>query len=395
MSSPRSPHAGPALLSHGFRPFFLLASSFATLAVPAWMLAWTGRLELAGPFVPTDWHIHEMIYGFGGAVVAGFLFTAVPNWTGRMPVRGWPLAALGGLWALGRVAVAGGLPLGAGGVAVVDVGFLAVVAAMILREIVAGRNWRNLMVLIPVTVLLAGNAAFHAEAMREGSADLGRRLGIGVMVFLILLIGGRIIPSFTRNWLAKRGAERMPVPTNRFDMACLIVSAVALLAWAVVPGPVTGAGLAVAGVAQAVRMARWRGGVTWRSPLLVMLHVAFAFAPLGLVATGAAEWGWWPLALGLHLWGVGAIGGMTLAVMMRATMGHTGRELVAGPWLSAAFGAVVVAAALRSVWPEAEVAGVTGLDLAAALWTVAFGSFVLKAGPWLVGPSAGRRTVNP
>ncbi|TNC73283.1 NnrS family protein [Rubellimicrobium roseum] len=392
--SGRPPYEGPALLSYGFRPFFLLSALFAVAVMPAWMLVRDGTLALGGPFNPVDWHIHEMIWGYTGAVVAGFLFTAVPNWTGRMPTRGWPLAALAGLWVGGRLAVAGLLPLPPLGVRAVDGAFLLAVGAMILREIVAGRNWRNMMVLGPVLILWASNLLFHWETMRDGAADAGRRLGFAVIVFLIMLIGGRIIPSFTRNWLAKRGEARLPVPFNRFDGASLALGAASLLGWSALPGRATGGMLVAAGLLHVMRLSRWQGWATWRSPLLLMLHVAYGFVPLGLVATGLAGWDLLPLAAGLHLLGVGAIGGMTLAVMMRATMGHTGRDLVAGPWLAGAFATMVVAAVLRAGLPEATLAGVSGLTLAAALWTVGFGIFVLKAGPWLVQPQAARRAPN-
>ncbi|TNC43201.1 NnrS family protein [Rubellimicrobium rubrum] len=389
--SNRASYSGPALLSMGFRTFFLLSALFALAVVPVWVLAWHGRLTLGGPFIATDWHIHEMIWGYTGAVIAGFLFTAVPNWTGRMPTRGWPLGALAGVWVLGRLAVAGLLGLAPLGVLAVDAAFLLAVAAMILREIVAGRNWRNLMVLGPVLVFLAANVVFHVEAMQTGTSDIGRRLGLAVVVFLITLIGGRIIPSFTRNWLAKQGAARMPVPVNRFDGVCLGAGALSLLAWSCHPGAATGTGLVLAGLLQALRLSRWRGQATWRSPLLVMLHVAYGFVPLGLVATGLAGWNLLPLAAGLHLLGVGAIGGMTLAVMMRATMGHTGRDLVAGPWLTAAFVTLVAATALRAGLPEATILGLSGLTWAAALWTGAFGAFTLQVGPWLLLPQMTRK----
>lgn len=390
----RVAYEGPAVLSMGFRPFFLAAALFASLAVPVWVLAWGGHLELGGPFVPTDWHIHEMVWGFGAAAIAGFLFTAVPNWTGRMPTQGWPLLVLLGLWLLGRLAVGGLLGLPPLGVLAVDAAFLLTVAAMIGREIVAGRNWRNLMVLGPVTLLLAGNVAFHLEAMVAGSADVGRRLGIGVVVFLITLIGGRIIPSFTRNWLAQRGAERLPVPANRFDMICLLGGAAALLLWSLWPGTVAGTALVAAGGLHAVRLARWRGWDTRRSAILLMLHVAYAFVPLGLVFVGLSEWGMVAPAVGMHLLGVGAMGGMILAVMMRATMGHTGRELAAGPWLAGAFGLVVAAAGVRAGLADVEVLGVSGLTGAAVLWALAFAAFAARVGPWLLQPRVAARRPN-
>lgn len=379
----------------GFRPFFLASALWAILAVPAWVLAWNGQLAIGGPFIPTDWHIHEMVWGFGAATVAGFLFTAVPNWTGRMPTQGWPLLMLLSLWVLGRIAVAGLLRLPPLGVLAADSAFLLAVAAMIGREIVAGRNWRNLVVLGPVTVLLLANVTFHLESMALGTAEIGRRLGLAVVIFLITLIGGRIIPSFTRNWLVKRGDARLPAPVGRFDGLTLAAGGLSLLAWSLWPGAFSGALLAVAGVLHGLRLARWRGLATRRSAILAMLHVAYAFVPLGLVATGLAGWGLLPLAVGMHLFGIGAMGGMVVAVMLRATMGHTGRDLVAGPWLVAAFGLVVAAAGLRAGLAEVSLLGATGLTWAAMFWTGAFGLFVLRAGPWLLKPRVAARQPNP
>ena len=290
--SRRDPYSGPALFSYGFRPFFLAASLFALAVVPVWLAVWQGRLTLAGPFQPVDWHVHEMLFGYAAAVIAGFLFTAIPNWTGRMPTRGWPLMALVALWLAGRLAVAGLLPLRPLAVMALDGAFLLAIVAMAAREIAAGRNWRNLMVVAPATLFLAANLVFHAEAMRAGSADVGRRLGIAVVVFLITLIGGRIIPSFTRNWLVQRAAPRLPVPFGRFDGLCLASGALALLAWTARPdGAPTALVLALAGLLHLARLGRWRGAATWPSPLLLMLHVAYLFVPLGLLCTAAAAAG--------------------------------------------------------------------------------------------------------
>jgi uncharacterized protein involved in response to NO len=392
--APRRAYEGPAALSMGFRPFFLASALWAVLAVPLWLLVWGGRLEIGGPFGPVDWHIHEMVWGFGAAAIAGFLFTAVPNWTGRMPTQGWPLLALLGVWVLGRLGVAGALGLGPLGVAAVDCAFLLAVAGMIGREIVAGRNWRNLVVLGPVTLLLAGNVLFHWEAWAGGTADVGRRLGLGVVVFLITLIGGRIIPSFTRNWLVQRGESRLPAPVGRFDMLCLLAGGAALLLWSLWPGRVAGAGLVVAGALHLVRLSRWRGVATGRSALLLMLHVAYGFVPVGMIVTGLSGWEVVAPAAGLHLLGVGAMGGMVLAVMMRATMGHTGRELAAGPWLAAAFGGVVAAAVARAGLSQLELLGVPGLTWAGTLWVLAFGVFALRVGPWLLAPRVAGRKAN-
>ena len=381
----RPPYGGPALFSYGFRPLFLAAGLFAVLALPLWMAVWSGQVTLSGPFSPMDWHIHEMLFGYTSAVIAGFLFTAIPNWTGRMPTRGWPLIALAALWVLGRLAVAFvPWPLA---VMAVDCAFLAAIGAMVVTEIVAGRNWRNLMVVLPVLAYLAANITFHLEAHMQGSAEIGRRLGFAMVALLISLIGGRIIPSFTRNWLAKQGPGPMPVPFGRFDAACLAVSLAALLAWVAAPeGALAGAGLLLAGGLQAVRLARWRGLRVWRSPLLAMLHLAFAFIPAGLAALGLASLGVWPAVTGFHLLGIGGIGGMTLAVMIRASLGHTGRALVAGRALTMAFCSVALAAVVRVAVPHGP-----GLWLAAALWTAGFGLFILHFAPVLTLPNPARR----
>nr|AAL17876.1 NnrS [Cereibacter sphaeroides] len=384
-------YTGPALLSYGFRPFFLLSALFAAGAVPVWLAVWSGRIGLAGPFSPIDWHIHEMLFGYTSAVIAGFLFTAIPNWTGRMPRRGLPLAALAALWIAGRFAVAGAFGTDPLLVLVIDAGFLLAVTLMAVIEIAAGKNWKNLMVVGPVGLYLAANVLFHLEAMQQGESDIGRPLGFATVTFLIMLIGGRIIPSFTRNWLAKGGPGPLPVPFGRFDGASLLVAVGALLCWTLAPDAIlTAALLALAAALHVVRLVRWRGHLVWRSPLLLMLHVAYGFLPLGLAATAAAAVGWASAPAGLHLLGIGAIGGMTLAVMMRASLGHTGRPLEAGRALSAGFACIVAAAAARTVLAATDIGGIDGYSLAAAFWTMGFAIYVGRIGPCLLRPSLGR-----
>lgn len=392
LNSIRPQYTGPALFSYGFRPMFLAAGLWAVLVVPLWMFAWSGTVVLGGPFSALDWHIHELLFGYTGVAIAGFLFTAIPNWTGRMPVRGWPLMMLAALWVVGRLAVAGALGIGPVAVMLVDSAFMAAIAAMVTIEIVAGRNWSNLKVVVPVLLYLAANIIFHIEAMTAGSADVGRRLGFAMVVLLILLIGGRIIPSFTRNWLVKHasGPGALPVPFGRFDAVSLGATLLALLVWVVWPMSLsTGLLLVMAGVGQGIRMLRWHGWRVWSSGLVVMLHVAFAFVPAGLVALGLASWDLVSVAAGFHLLGIGGVGGMTLAVMMRASLGHTGRALRAGPALMLAFACVALAAVFRVTFPHPE-----GLWIAAALWAAAFAIFVWRFVPVLSLPNPARRQPN-
>ena len=371
-------YEGPALLSYGFRPFFLFGSLYAGLTILAWLPMFYGELELSTAFTPRDWHIHEMLYGYLSAVITGFLLTAVPNWTGRMPLQGRPLFVLVLVWAVGRIAVTVSARIGWEAAAAIDNAFLLLVGAAMAREIIKGRNWRNLKVLIALGILVTGNIVFHVEAHLLETAEYGIRLGIAATMMLIMLIGGRIIPSFTRNWLARENPGRLPAPFGRFDMVSMIIAGVALLAWIAAPGwRATGAALIAAGVLHAVRLARWAGERTWRDRLVLVLHVAYAFVPLGFGLTGLASLGLLSSAAGIHAWTAGAMGVMTLAVMSRASLGHTGRALVAsatvqGLYLLLVVGALArVCAAIHPGWSDAL------LHLSGLSWSGAFLGFAL------------------
>jgi len=371
-------YKGPALLSYGFRPFFLFGSLYAGLAILAWLPMFYGELELSTAFAPRDWHIHEMLYGYLPAVITGFLLTAVPNWTGRMPLQGRPLLVLVLAWAAGRVAVTTSAWIGWEAAAVIDNAFLLLVAAAMGREIIKGKNWRNLKVLIALGVLLAGNILFHVEAHVLGATEYGIRFGIAATMMLIMLIGGRIIPSFTRNWLARENPGRLPAPTGRFDVVSMIAAGVALLAWIAAPGwSVTGATLIAAGVLQAVRLGRWAGERTWRDRLVLILHVAYTFVPLGFILVGLAALGLLPVSAGIHAWTGGAMGIMTLAVMSRASLGHTGRALVATASMQGLY-LLLVGAALARVCAAIHPAwsGML-LPVAGGAWAAAFVGFAL------------------
>lgn len=389
MAIPRTrPGNYPALLSYGFRPFFFLGSLYAGLAILLWLPLFYGSLETSSLFAPVDWHIHEMLFGYLAAVMTGFLLTAIPNWTGRLPVQGMPLLALVLLWLAGRVAVLFSGEIGWLAAGAIDCAFLLAVAAAAATEIVAGRNWRNLKVLIPVTLLFAANVVFHAEAHFYGISDIGRRAGIGAAILLITIIGGRIIPSFTRNWLVRENPGRLPVPFNRFDAVAIGLSALALAAWAFFPERAeTGLALLVAALANAIRLGRWAGERTLRDPLVLILHVAYVFVPLGFLLTGLAAL--YPATLspaaGIHAFSVGAIGAMTLAVMVRATLGHTGRALRARKAGCFVFAAIVIAAVVRIV-AALGVPGDWPIHLAACAWAAAFLGFSVLYGPMIMRP---------
>jgi uncharacterized protein involved in response to NO len=371
-------YTGPALLSYGFRPFFLFGSLYAGLAILAWLPLFHGELELSTAFAPRDWHIHEMLYGYLPAVITGFLLTAVPNWTGRMPLQGRPLLVLFLAWVAGRIAVTTSEWIGWEAAAAIDNAFLLLVAAAMGREIVKGRNWRNLKVLIALGVLTVGNIVFHIEAYALGAADYGIRFGIAATIMLIMLIGGRIIPSFTRNWLVRENPGRLPVPFGPLDMVTLVCAGSALLAWVAAPDwQVTGAALIGSGLLQAARLARWAGDRTLRDRLVLVLHVAYAFVPLGFVLVGMASFDLLPASAGIHAWTGGAIGAMTLAVMSRSSLGHTGRALVATWPTQAVYGLVIVSALARVCAALEPQWSLALLHVAGIAWTGAFVGFSL------------------
>lgn len=388
---------GPAILTYGFRPFFFGAAVWAVLAMVLWVPMLSGHVTLPTAFDPVSWHAHEFLYGYLSAVVAGFLLTAVPNWTGRLPIVGWWLGALTLVWLAGRLAVAFSAGLPAGLVAAVDLSFAVLLALAIAREIVAGRNWRNLIVLGMLAVFTAGNALFHWEAAQGAYAaqGAGLRLGLGAAIMMIAVIGGRTVPSFTRNWLVKQHSASLPAPPmQRFDKLALAVLLAALLLWVALPlHGLTGGALGLAGGMHAVRLARWTGHRTLAEPLVTVLHAGYAFVPLGALVLAAEILapGTFGTAGAMHLWMAGAIGLMTLAVMTRATLGHTGQTLTAGAGTVAIYAALILSVLARvaaGLWP-----GLSGPlhTVAGIAWIAAFGGFAVVYGPLLLRLPAAKR----
>lgn len=374
--STRSP-----ILRQGFRLFFPAAGVWALAAVAIWLAAFQGLVSIPTAFGPVAWHAHEMIFGFVPAAIAGFLLTAMPNWTGRRPIQGRPLAILFTLWLAGRAAVGSSALIGAGTAAVLDLAFLATLFGTALREIVAGRNWRNLPITVFLAALFAANVLTHLQAIGvSATGAVGQRLGIAVVVILISLIGGRIIPNFTRNWLRLRGATRMPAEHGALDNASIAILIAALLAWVAAPhSPVSGIGLTLAAALALLRLARWQGCRTLSEPLLWSLHVGYAWVPAGLFLLGASFFVPRLSAnIGVHALTAGAIGSMTLAVMTRATLGHSGRALTADRWTAAIYVFVAAAAVLRIAAPILAESYLPLLWASAAAWIAAFGIFAIR-----------------
>ncbi len=373
----RRQYTGPAFLKEGFRPLFMAAGIWAALAVPVWVAVWTGAISYHGVFPPQVWHIHEMMFGFIAAAVGGFILTAVPNWTGRLPVRGLPLAGLALLWLAGRLAVWFSSAIGPVAAGAIDLLYLAALVVCVARELFAGRNWKNTPVLAALALLAVANGLFHLDA--AGIAETGGiaiRLSIAVMVLLVALIGGRVVPSFTRNWFAKNGGPEIASPMAGFDRAVLLVTVIALIGW-VAQGEASdiGAALAIAGLLNLARLARWCGWKTTGEGLVTILHVGYLWLSIGLTLLGVSMLhDAMTTAAALHMLTLGAMGTMTLAVMTRAILGHTGHDLHAGPATIAIYIAVTVAMIFRVAY--GFIPGIGLIWASTTFWTAAFVLFV-------------------
>ena len=376
-----SPSLGQTLLSGGFRLFFPASALVASLAIAFWVPWYLGFIDIASALPPVAWHQHELLFGFVPGVVAGFLLTAVPNWTGRPAIAGKPLLFLFLLWLLGRVAIALSGWTGLVFAIPMALAFLPVFTLMIGRELAAAGNRRNYKMLVILIILGLAQALFHLELLHFGEVLVATRLALSTIILMICLVAGRIVPAFTGNWLKSNNPGQLPISFSRFDAAVIVLSLIALLGWVwqaratfEMARPL-GALMIVAGMAHLARQARWCPARTLREPLLWILHLGYLFVPTGFLLTGMA------LILddpslstaGIHAWTAGAIGTMTLAVMTRATRGHTGQMLQA-PWTTTWIIYIPIllsallrlASALMPAWAPAL------LQLSGIFWLAAF-----------------------
>lgn len=383
--------AAHPFLRGGFRPFFFGAATWAVIAITLWLCELAGKIDLPSRFDGVAWHRHEMLFGFVGAAVAGFLLTAIPNWTGRLPIAGKPLLSLFGLWALARLGVLFSSRIGLWPAAIFDVGLFVSLALLAAREVIASKN-RNVPIVGLVLLFGIADAADYAGQAGLISSDLGWRGAIALMIVMISLIGGRIIPSFTRNWMAKRGVTSgLPTQPQRLDLLVIASTAVALLFWLAFPDErLTGVMLILASAAQTLRLSRWGGFRTTSDPLVLVLHLGYVWIPIGLLLLGLSVAGLdIPASAGIHALTAGAMTTMILAVMSRASLGHTGRELKASPMTIAAYGSVTVGALVRVLTSLGIGPYAIMLDVAGAFWGVALLLFVIVYRPILWGPRLG------
>lgn len=396
-TSATSHRAPPAFLSLGFRPFFLIGALFAAVMIALWVPWFLGLISVPSAFPPAAWHAHELLFGFMPAIIAGFLLTAVPNWTGRPPVRGAPLLALVALWLAGRIAIAVSTHLDPGWTAALSVAFPIALALVVGRDIIAADNRRNLKVVAVLLGLAAADALFHYEIWQFGRTKFAHTLAVALALLLLMIVAGRIIPLFTSNWLMKnRPGGALPATFGTFDMAAMILSGTALLGWVSLPllddgpwaRPVVGTALIASGVANFVRQARWTPHRTFAEPLLAILHVAYVFVGVGFVLSGLGVlWDDYDFATGgLHAWTAGAIAVMMIAVMTRVSRGHTGRALTAPARTVVLYAAILVAAVARicaGLHPELTT---IFLPVAGLMWIAAFAGFALLYGRILMSP---------
>jgi uncharacterized protein involved in response to NO len=370
------------LLALGFRPFFLLAALLAVVGVPVWVAVFFGWMRLPARLWPNGWHAHEMVFGFVVAVLAGFLLTAVRNWTSRPTPSGPALGALVALWLAGRAAILFDGPLPHAAVAAVDLAFLPVLSVAIAVPIVRAKNWKNLGFVPLLLLVWSANVLFHVGSATWSPRAI--RIAIDVVLMVIVLMGGRVIPSFTANAL-RVTTRQSPL----LDWASLSATGLVALLGAV-PGWERACGVAAlcAGILNGARMLGWRSWATRTSPILWVLHAGYAWLAVGLVLRAVTAFvpGWSETAP-LHALTVGAMSTLILGMIARVSLGHTGRMLVVHTAIAVAFGMLTLAAVVRVfgplLWPEAYR---LELVLSAALWTAAFGVFVVVYLPILVSP---------
>ena len=377
------------IFQNSFRPFFIAAGIWATLIVPFWLLNYFGILIATDNFNILLWHQHEMLFGFVAAAITGFILTAIPNWTGRLPIKNKPLAFLVLLWILGRIGFLTTVIFGTITTSLMDLPFLIVLVLVIMREIVSGKNWRNLPVIILISFFTVGNILVHLQIQEIiDSAELGIRLSTFTLSVLLALIGGRIVPSFTRNWLSKNKAQRFPSPAGIFDKISLVSLVVFVFAQIVIPyHELTSLLALLAGLLHGIRLIRWKVWMTLSEPLIWILHVGYMWLSVALVLIGfAGLTNFVPYASSYHALTIGAFSTMILAVMTRASLGHTGRRLKATLGTTFIYVFITIASVLRVCEPFLNEYGNLLLSFSGIFWTLSFALFVFIYLPILSQP---------
>lgn len=382
-----------ALFAHGFRPFFLMAGIVAPMGVALWVLSLAGVAVPEGPLPMMRWHAHELLAGFVGAAMIGFLMTAIPNWTGRRGYSGPPLMLIAALFLAARLALLPGSPVPVSLAAPLALVPLPATMLLVLPALVRAKSARLFGPPALVMGFWSGQVMMAAEAAGWWESPgwaTGQMLMANMALVLVGLIGGRIVPSFTLNALRKAGTPATLAPLPGVDRAAIVSLVAVVVTDLAAPGSAA-AGLvaAAAAVLVALRLSRWHGLGTLRWPLLWVLHLAYLLVAAALALKAAALLADRPWASAwLHMQLAGALAMMILAVMTRATLGHTGRDLVASPMTVMAYAALLGAVLLRVFGAVLWGDGLAEHVAAAVLWVLAFALFLAAYGPMLVSPRA-------
>jgi uncharacterized protein involved in response to NO len=382
---------GPVFFAAGFRPFFLSAGIQAAVMLPLWLLVWEGIAALALPYSPALWHGHEMVFGFAAAAVGGFLLTAVPSWTNTPYVSGRPLMVLWGLWLAGRLAFTLGGVLPAPLVALVDMAYLPLLAVLVAKPLIAAGKWRNIAFVPILALFTVANALVHVEAAGGYPVGLmGVWLGIFIVLVMIAIVGGRIVPSFTLNWLRMNGRPTEVKPVGWIEKGGAAGSVLLAAAMEIhFPGPVAGVALLAAAAVHGVRLAGWHGGKTLSNPILWVLHLGYLWLVVGLALLGLANLvPDFPASAAVHALTAGCVGSMVIGVMSRAALGHSGRPLELSSATVGAYVLISLGALLRVLSPLAPEAMTVAGGLA---WSAGWLVFVVVYWPIVTRPRADGR----
>ena len=393
IDQPPRPSSGFALFNYGFRPFFFFAGLFGAGSILIWVGVYVGHVDLNLTSPPVLWHAHEMLFGYAAAAIAGFFLTVVPNWTEAKAQKGPVLMGLTVLWLLGRMAVWGQGSLPYTWVAVLDMTFLIGLTIVIVRPLIRSQNRRQLLFVPILLSLIVGNAMTHLSVLGIfdlGAFDLGEQgitLAIDAVLVLIAIMGGRVTPSFTSSFLGHANPNVKVLQNATLNKAVLVASWTVLTVDQVAAGSVySGTMFMIASILHLVRLLGWQGWRTLSNPLLWALHLGYLWFVVGMALKGLADFGFIEPTSALHGLTIGAIGTMTLAIMSRASLGHTGRPMKAHPAVVVAYVLLSGAALARlsvAWWPDMALELIMG---SAVMWTGAFVLFFIIYAPILCRP---------
>jgi uncharacterized protein involved in response to NO len=383
---PKAPPNGFALFALGFRPFFLLAGIAAVAMLAVWVGLYRGDVALGNYYGTVVWHSHEMLFGYAAAVVAGFLLTAVRNWTGVDTITRIPLAILAGIWVLGRVLPFLSEVLPGAVIAVVDLLFIPALVVAIAHPIIKAKMWNNLFFVPLLLAYAAGNALLHAQllGLTENTLNAANTLGIAMIILLLAIMGGRVIGFFIERGLGGVQVKSWPLVEKLCIISILFYFSLELM---LSSGVVLAVTALLTAVIHTIRLVGWYHKGVWSISLLWVLYLGYAWIAVGFLLKALAALGYISPFLALHAFTAGAIGVMTLGMMARVSLGHSGREMRAVKGISLAFALVNLAAIVRvllpMVMPDHYVALISASGV---IWVVAFLLFAFVYTPILIRP---------